>query len=125
MSEHTAWSQLGRAAASGDLVLHRGTAQRCADRCDDLISRLKDMRLESQGLTKIDGFGDLLHSGVVLAAKFERKASGGEYSLDRALTEHIEVVQQMRDVFLAIENRYAAAEEANTAALSGSGSAME
>jgi len=57
-----------------------------------------------------------LPSGIALASKFGRKASGGEYSLDQALIDHIAEVEQMRDVFLAIENRYAAAEEANTAA---------
>ncbi|WP_233284414.1 hypothetical protein [Prescottella equi] len=54
---------------------------------------------------------------MALAEKFSRKASGGEYSLDLALADHITEVEQMRDVFLAIENRYAAAEEANTAAV--------
>lgn len=66
-------------------------------------------------LAKVDGFGHL-PSGVALTAKFEREASGGEYSLDQAIADHIAVVEQMRDVFFQIEARYAAAEDANTAA---------
>lgn len=110
------WRQLGESAAAGDLRLERGTAQRCAERCNALAARLKDIQYESKWLAKVEGLGDKLPSGIALAAKFERKALGGEYSLDQALAEHIAEVEQMRDVFLAIENRYAAAEEANTAA---------
>ncbi|CAM3064430.1 hypothetical protein RHDE110596_14955 [Prescottella defluvii] len=80
------------------------------------------MRLETQDLAKLEGFGDLLPSGIALTAKFERKAAGGEYSLDQALADHIAEVEQMRDVFLTIESRYAAAEDANVAALKTVGS---
>ncbi len=116
------WQQVGAAVEAGELFLEPGTARRCADRCDELIAQLKDMHLESQGLTKIDGFGDKLPSGLALAAKFERKASGGEYSLDQAITDHIAVVGEMRDVFLKIEACYAATEEAITAAMTAVGS---
>ncbi len=67
-------------------------------------------------LAVVEGFGDKLQSGIALATKFGRKASGGDYSLDTAIGDHITVVEQMRDVFLQIEARYAAAEEANAAA---------
>ncbi|MBM4588408.1 hypothetical protein A6I85_19015 [Prescottella equi] len=110
------WSGLANFAASGELALERGVAMKCASRCEELVSQLKAINDRVLALTTIDGFGDLLPSGVALAGKFERKASGGDYSLDRALADHITQVEQMRDVFLAIENRYAAAEEANTAA---------
>lgn len=112
------WSGLANFAASGEVVLERGVAMKCASRCEELVSQLKAINDRALALTTIDGFGDLLPSGVALAAKFERKASGGEYSLDQALIDHIAEVEQMRDVFVAIENRYAAAEEANTAAAS-------
>ncbi|WFR71688.1 hypothetical protein P9209_23390 [Prescottella defluvii] len=71
-------------------------------------------------MAHVDGFGQL-PSGIALTAKFERKASGGEYSLDQALADHIAVVEQMRDVFLQIEARYTSAEEANTAAMTAVG----
>lgn len=112
------WSGLASSAASGELNLERGVAGKCAARCEELVSQLQAINDRALALTTIDGFGDHLPSGIALAAKFERKASGGEYSLDRALADHLAEVEQMRDVFLAIENRYAAAEDANTAAAS-------
>jgi len=121
VNTNSSWTHLVGAAASGELVLERGVARKCAQRCDDLIGELKFVQLGAKRLAKVDGFGHL-PSGIALTAKFESKASGGEYSMDRAIADHIVVVQQMRDVFLQIEARYAAAEEANTAATTAVGS---
>lgn len=117
MNDKTVWSGLITAVDQGELELERGTASNCAQRCEALIDQLTRIVDGTRGLAKIDGLGSL-PSGLTLASKFERKASGGDYSLDRAIADHIRVVGEMRDVFLAIENRYAAAEEANTAAAS-------
>ncbi|MFM1723934.1 hypothetical protein ABEU20_002507 [Rhodococcus sp. PAM 2766] len=111
----TSWSGLIAAAEHGELELERGTASNCARACERLIDQLTRVLDGTRGLAKIDGLGSL-PSGVTLASKFERKAAGGEYSLDQAIADHIRVVGEMRDVFRKIENRYAAAEEANTAA---------
>lgn len=111
------WEGLAESATAGELHLERGVAKQCAERCAEMAERLRWIRSDAEGLNKVTGFGDRLSSGIALATKFERKASGGDYSLDRALADHITQVEQMRDVFLAIENRYAAAEEANTAAV--------
>jgi hypothetical protein len=109
------WTRLVGAATAGELVVERGIARRCAQCGEDLVSELKQMQAGALGLAKVDGFCHL-SSGVAMTAKFERKASGGKYSLDRAVADHVSVVEQMRDVFLQIEARYAAAEEANAAA---------
>lgn len=114
---NSVWEPLTIAAGAGELVLDRGTAQRCAAGCDQLIDKLRELRDRAAELAVVEGLGDRLPSAIALAAKFERKASGGEYSLDQALAEHIVEVEQMRDVFLTIESRYAAAEDANVAAL--------
>lgn len=116
------WESLKSAVSTGDLVLERGVAQRCAARCDQLIDDLRTLRDRAVDLAVVEGFGDKLASGIALAAKFERKASGGDYSLDTAIGDHISVVEQMRDVFLEIEARYVATEEANTAAMTAVGS---
>ncbi|WP_305094542.1 hypothetical protein [Prescottella sp. R16] len=115
------WIELADAAASGELLLKRGTAQRCAEGCDRFIERLRELRDQTAELAMIEGLGTL-PSGIALAEKFSKKASGGEYSMDRALADHIAVVEQMRDTFLAIEARYVSAEEANAAAVAGVGS---
>ncbi|MGF7122559.1 hypothetical protein [Rhodococcus sp. BE178] len=103
--------------ASGELTLERGVAESCAGRCDDLIVQLQAVKDRAADLTTIDGFGDRLPSGVALAAKFGRKASGGDYSLDQALAEHIAEVEQMRDLFTKIGAQYQAAEDANQQSL--------
>ncbi|SDE23239.1 hypothetical protein [Rhodococcus tukisamuensis] len=58
----------------------------------------------------MEGFGTLLPTGVTLAAKFSKKASGGDYSLDQALADHITVVEQMRELFEKIGAAYDAAD---------------
>ncbi|RVW08352.1 hypothetical protein EGT67_17735 [Prescottella agglutinans] len=121
MNTESVWSGLGVAAQSGNLVLERGTASRCATKCGELIDQLDGLRDSAVRLAKIDGFGSL-PSGLALAAKFERKASGGDYALDQAIADHIRTVAEIRDVFLQIEARYTEAEEANTAATTAVGS---
>lgn len=121
VNAESVWSALGVAAGDGQLILERGTASSCARRCEELIDELNGLRDSAVRLAKIDGFGHL-PSGLALAAKFERKASGGDYSLDQAIADHIRTVAEMRDVFLEIEARYAAAEQANTAATTAVGS---
>lgn len=111
----TNWSGLTAAVEQGELGLEHGTASICARRCEELIDQLESIRDSARGLAKIDGFGSL-PSGMALASKFERKASGGDYPLDRAIGDHIRVVGEMRDMFRMIESRYTAAEEANTTA---------
>ena len=108
------WSELKTAAEEGDLKLEPGTASSCARRCEELIDELTGLRDAARGLAKVEGLGRL-PSGLALAAKFERKASGGDYPLDRAIADHVRVVAEMRDLFTAIESRYAATEDANTA----------
>jgi len=116
-----AWEALSGAVDAGDLFMKPGVARECAGHCSELMQQLKDIQSKARSLETVEGFGRL-PSGVALTQKFARKASGGEYSLDRAIADHIAVVEQMRDVFLQIEARYAAAEEANTAATTAVGS---
>ncbi|WP_031938434.1 hypothetical protein [Prescottella defluvii] len=115
------WSQLSSSVAAGELFFDGDTARRCADRCGQLIEQLKDVQLKGRSLSSVDGFGDRLPSGVALAAKFGRKASGGDYSLDQALADHIAEVEQMRDLFLKIGAQYQASEDANQQAVTAVG----
>ncbi|WP_254699158.1 hypothetical protein [Rhodococcus sp. SGAir0479] len=112
----TGWESLAASANTGELYLERGVAQRCAAGCNQFLDELRELRDRAAELAVVEGLGDRLSSGVALASKFARKATGGDYSLDRALADHIAIVEQMRTVFEAIESRYAAAEEANATA---------
>ncbi len=76
------------------------------------------MRTQALDLARIDGLGHL-PSGIALARKFERKATGGEYPLDQALADHITVVGQMKSVFEKIAQNFTATEESNAQRFTG------
>ncbi|MFD4181183.1 hypothetical protein [Rhodococcus sp. NPDC058514] len=121
--EGSLWGAVGTAIDGGQVYLERGAAQRCAQRCAAFVSQLQDIQLKANALERIDGFGSL-PSGVALAAKFGRKAVGGEYSMVEAIGDHIKVVQEMQQTFEKIEAMYAASDEAGAQVISGSGSGL-
>ncbi|MGW5075771.1 hypothetical protein [Rhodococcus sp. NPDC004095] len=104
------WAELGAQVESGGLYLEPGVATRCAQHCADFVRQLDAMRMVVRQLSRMDGFGTF-PSGIALAEKFGQKASGGSYSMDQALADHIVEVQRMQQVFEKIEAMYAAAEE--------------
>ncbi|MFC7449666.1 hypothetical protein [Rhodococcus daqingensis] len=118
------WQTLGAMADSGHLYLERDVARRCAQRCADFVVELGVLKEEVRSLASIDGFGNLLPSGAALAAKFEKKASGGDYSMDQAITDHIKVVQEMQQTFEKIEAMYSASEEHNVAGIDSAGAPL-
>ncbi|CAM2954125.1 PE family protein [Prescottella defluvii] len=110
------WPEIGMMVDTGQLTLEPGVAEKCAHRCTELIDRLRELKLQAMQLARIDGLGSL-PSGLTLARKFEQKASGGEYPLDRALDDHITAVEEMRSVFEKIAIDYDATEQSNTQSL--------
>ena len=54
---------------TGQLTLEPGVAERCAHRCGELIDRLRELKVQSGELARIDGLGSL-PSGLTLARKF-------------------------------------------------------
>ncbi|QKT09466.1 hypothetical protein [Rhodococcus sp. W8901] len=110
------WPEIGAMIDTGHLTLEPGVAEKCAQRCSELIDQLRELKVQSGELTRIDGLGSL-PSGLALTRKFEQKASGGEHSLDHALDDHITVVEQMRSVFEKVAADYDAAEQSNIQAL--------
>ncbi|WP_433608922.1 hypothetical protein [Prescottella agglutinans] len=112
------WSALSGMVDAGELFLEPGIAEKCAQRCAQLRGELEDIRWQSKDLTRIDGLGPL-PSGIALARKFERKATGGEYPLDQALADHITVVGQMQSVFEKIAQNFTATEESNAQRFTG------
>ncbi|TQF65771.1 hypothetical protein FK531_20290 [Rhodococcus spelaei] len=118
------WNSLAASAASGQLHLNRGVARQCAQRCSAFLIELVEIKRNAMGLASIDGFGTQLKSGVALAAKFEKKAANGDYSLDQAIADHIKVVEQMQHVFEEIEARYAASDAAAARGIDSAGATM-
>lgn len=104
------WSALAVAVDAGTLYLEPETAVRCAKHCETLLEVLRDLRSRATRLATVDGMG-AFPSGIALARKFGEKASGGAYSMDRALADHIAEVQRMQAVFEAIDARYRETDE--------------
>lgn len=83
--------------------------------------RLHDIQKLVTFLSKLDGLGTF-PSGIALAKKFSEKASGGAYSMDQALADHIAEVQQMQTVFEKIDLMYQAADDSVAQQITSAGS---
>ncbi|MFE3289431.1 hypothetical protein [Rhodococcus sp. NPDC059234] len=123
-NEKPQWDSLATDAATGHLSVDRETANCCAQRCSELSTELEQIKILARGLSSVNGFGTLLPSGVTLTSKFEKKAAGGDYSLDQAIADHITTVEQMQRVFDEIEARYGAADTAATRGIESSGAGL-
>ncbi|MET4613320.1 hypothetical protein ABIC28_004321 [Rhodococcus sp. PvR044] len=126
MSEemNSPWSALGGAVDSGNLYLEPGVAGLCAKRCSEFRAKLVLLKDDATALSIVDGFGDRLQSGIDLAAKFGKKAAGGDYSMVQAIDDHITVVQEMQQTFEKIEAMYSASEDRGTAGINSAGSPL-
>lgn len=104
------WADLARSVDAAQLFLDRGSAQKCAQHCAAFVEELKQIQIRARRLSRVEGMGTF-PSGIALAQKFSLKASGGTYSMDQALADHIAEVQRMQQVFEKIEAMYGTAEE--------------
>ncbi|MGW0042511.1 hypothetical protein [Rhodococcus sp. NPDC003348] len=118
------WAELGNRVDAGDLYLEAGTAGRCAMRCAEFVADLEVLRAKTRQLATVEGMGTF-PSGIALAAKFGLKASGGAYSMDQALADHIVEVQRMQQVFEKIEAMYGAAEDSAVQGITSVGSGLD
>ncbi len=117
------WAAMGAAVGAGRLSLERGVAQRCAQRCAEFVDQLRRIQFDASKQAKVDGFGTL-QSGIDLAAKFGKKAAGGDYSMVQAIDDHVNVVLEMQQTFEKIEAMYAASEERNRAGIDSAGAPL-
>ncbi|MBP1159774.1 hypothetical protein [Rhodococcus sp. PvR099] len=114
---------MGAAVGAGRLSLEQGVARRCAARCAEFVDQLRRIQFDASKQAKVDGFGTL-QSGIDLAAKFGKKASGGDYSMVQAIDDHITVVLEMQQTFEKIEAMYSASEDRGTAGINSAGSPL-
>jgi hypothetical protein len=111
------FSRLASEAQSGRLLIEHGVAQYCIKLCNDYVSQLQGLENRCQGLVITSAFGDL-SSAQKLASKFANLAyDDSGYSYKNALIKHIEVVQQMADMFRKADAAYLAADEATRQAI--------
>jgi hypothetical protein len=91
-------------------------AQGLVASCSELLTELWAVEREAASLQFLDAMGTL-KSGQDLAAKFSKKAVGGEDSLEKSLNSHIQVVTEMRDFFQQCVDRYGEVDDSNASAL--------
>ncbi|MFD1811350.1 hypothetical protein [Rhodococcus gannanensis] len=115
-----ALGELARSVESGNLRLEEGTAERCVEACNALITELAEVDDQLGYRQWRPQFGAFA-AGEELADKFEQLAVGPDGSLRVALRSHIEAVTKMRDLFEAAGRAYREAEEANAARLAAAG----
>ncbi|WP_231496489.1 hypothetical protein [Rhodococcus sp. UNC363MFTsu5.1] len=87
------------------------------------MDQLRRIQFDASKQAKVDGFGTL-QSGIDLAAKFGKKAAGGDYSMVQAIDDHVNVVLEMQQTFEKIEAMYAASEERNRAGIDSAGAPL-
>jgi hypothetical protein len=84
--------------------------------CAEFLGELRAMVLMCERIGDVKGMGTL-KSGQDLAAKFSKKAVGGEDSLEKSLSSHIQVITEMRDFFQQCVDRYGEVDDSNASAL--------
>ncbi|MFR9751222.1 hypothetical protein ACL02S_09310 [Nocardia sp. 004] len=92
------WKQLAGQARAGELYLDdERAAYLCAEACEKRITELFRLLEAAQRTKNVGGFGDFKMADA-LAKKFLKQATGEDNSIENVLREHIEVVQNMREV---------------------------
>jgi len=97
------------------LAIDFDSAKRVAMAFTALREELDAAMRSVSDLREVKGMGTL-KSGQDLAAKFSEKAVGGEDSLEKSLTSHIQVVTEMRDFFQQCVDRYGEVDDSNASA---------
>ncbi|MFD6199552.1 MULTISPECIES: hypothetical protein [Mycobacteriaceae] len=110
--------QLVTNAKSGALVLHLedGAIDNILAACDAYIQALGDLFRDASDLSTYQlGFAEgHLSSGAQLAQAFQAKASGGKSSAASSFQSHIDQVEEMKTLFVALRRGYQSTEANNT-----------
>jgi hypothetical protein len=112
------WSELGNGGADPNLVVDHDVALGVVAACAAFIGEIDLLKGELAAIETVVGMGTL-QSGINLAAKFSRKAVGGEDSLEKSLNSHIQVVTEMRDYFQKCLESYSGVDTSNAVTLAG------
>ncbi|MGH3726790.1 MAG: hypothetical protein ACRDUS_21995 [Mycobacterium sp.] len=115
--------QLVENAKNGSLVLHLDSSQFEAilTACDTYIDGLKSLKSDAQALSnrKLGFSEEHLDSGAQLARKFQAKASGDDHSAANTFQSHVDRVEEMKSLFLALRAAYEGTEQSNAKSFGG------
>lgn len=105
-------------ARNGSLVLHLedGAIDKILSACDAYTQALGDLFRDASDLSTYRlGFAEgHLDSGQTLATAFQGKASGGINSAASSFQSHIDQVEEMKTLFVALRRGYRSTEANNT-----------
>lgn len=104
--------------AGSQLDLAPDVARDVVFACAEFLGVLNEAHRNLLGIENVSGMGTL-QSGINLAAKFSKKAVGGEDSLEKSLNSHIQVVTEMRDFFQKCLDSYNGVDASNAVMLAG------
>jgi hypothetical protein len=102
-------------AASGQLLIEDGVANRCIMHCQDFLVDLTDLMNSCSNLVHVESFGSL-NSAKALGQSFSDLGDGGSSkvsgSLKDAIKERIDAIQAMEQMFTKARDAFLASDEA-------------
>ncbi|MFB7875161.1 hypothetical protein ACFC06_07895 [Nocardia sp. NPDC056064] len=113
--EKSRWQFLNEEAKAGRLYLDASVAKSCRDASNKQIDLFKTLKGDLRRLSTVTGLGRFNCSDQ-LAKMLGMKAVGGERDFDTAFTEHIEVLELIRDTIEISVKKYEDQQLAQTAA---------
>lgn len=108
------FTNLANGAASGELLIEDGVANKCIMTCQDFLVDLKYYQNQCRELVHVDSFGNL-GSAKALGKSFDDLAKStdpGSGSLYQAIQEHIEAVEALEDMLTKARDAFIASDEA-------------
>lgn len=108
----TEWSQLKAAAATGQLRIEPGVAEKAAKRCEAMVATLDGHWKGAQSLTVGGAAGDC-EIGRQLGQTLDAKASGGTNSLMSVVAQHQQILTDMATTYRAAGAAFATQEHSN------------
>ncbi|KIA66560.1 hypothetical protein FG87_00040 [Nocardia vulneris] len=114
----TRWQTLYRQAEGGELRVDEVVGDKLAQRAEQMLTKLGDMRNQAARLERLSGFGTLT-SAQDLQAKFALKANNGGDSAVKRLEQSIDVVTLMRDTYKLACGKLAEADKSAADKLAG------
>lgn len=112
-------------ANNDGLVLHLDTEQfkNILTACDAYMDGLQKLKNQAFALSgrKLGFSEDHLDSGLNLAQKFQAKAAGEAHSAENTFKSHIDRVEEMKSLFVALRNAYERTDQGNAKSYGGYG----
>lgn len=119
----TSMDQLTEYAKNGELVLHLDDEafDKLIRACDVYIDELNNLHRQATDLALHPLGFEHLESGAQLAKAFQNKAGGDFNSAASTFTSHIDRVEELKTLFVAIRNAHRNTEENNADKFTGNG----